>query len=490
MPKALHDSLKRQADKKGLKGKRRDAYIYGTLQKYEKKHGKKKADWNQRLRALMSRRDPDGISRQPVDKQADEQEGQSGLSLPLLAALGIPLATGAYGGTKGYFNAPEGYGIEGATRGASRGFGGGAGAVGGAALGGAGAGGLADYLTRSADPNVRQMAVLASMLAGGAGGGLLGHRLGKGIAKGRMGAAPWAYDEEKQSGDMPTAQPMPMPGGGADKPKPAPKPLKPTPKPTPKPEQGGMLSGLKGFGQDIWSRISALPWWGKALLAASPVAAYGLYRGLSGRNRDEDEKKYGVDGARRIRETERAAAVKVASDFFDALADRMPLNKQAAIRLQQSLLARGFLLDRAVDTAYPEKTADDRRRLVSSLCQAIHKFACLRAAQIKQGIATRMPSPTGANPAADEISNIPGINTGFGRPNPFANLPAVAKPPAPAPAPVGGSAAGSIGRPAVGAAGAASTATPAPAPPAGKKMTPLPATGGPLGGAAAGNATA
>lgn len=37
MPKAAHDALVREANKKGLKGKRRRAYIYGTLQKIEKK---------------------------------------------------------------------------------------------------------------------------------------------------------------------------------------------------------------------------------------------------------------------------------------------------------------------------------------------------------------------------------------------------------------------------------------------------------------------
>jgi len=38
MPKALHDKLKRQARKKGFKGKRADRYIYGTLAKI-KAHG-------------------------------------------------------------------------------------------------------------------------------------------------------------------------------------------------------------------------------------------------------------------------------------------------------------------------------------------------------------------------------------------------------------------------------------------------------------------
>jgi len=33
MPKKLHRKLEKQARKKRLKGKRRDAYIYGTMQK-------------------------------------------------------------------------------------------------------------------------------------------------------------------------------------------------------------------------------------------------------------------------------------------------------------------------------------------------------------------------------------------------------------------------------------------------------------------------
>ena len=37
MPKALHDRLARQASKKGLSGKRADAYVYGTMGKIEKK---------------------------------------------------------------------------------------------------------------------------------------------------------------------------------------------------------------------------------------------------------------------------------------------------------------------------------------------------------------------------------------------------------------------------------------------------------------------
>ena len=37
MPKALHRKLKRQAEKKGLKGKRKKRYIFGTMQKIEKR---------------------------------------------------------------------------------------------------------------------------------------------------------------------------------------------------------------------------------------------------------------------------------------------------------------------------------------------------------------------------------------------------------------------------------------------------------------------
>jgi len=32
MPKALERRLKKQAKKKGLKGERKDAYVYGTMQ--------------------------------------------------------------------------------------------------------------------------------------------------------------------------------------------------------------------------------------------------------------------------------------------------------------------------------------------------------------------------------------------------------------------------------------------------------------------------
>lgn len=38
MPKALHDKLAREARHKGYKGKRANAYIYGTLTKIKKRH--------------------------------------------------------------------------------------------------------------------------------------------------------------------------------------------------------------------------------------------------------------------------------------------------------------------------------------------------------------------------------------------------------------------------------------------------------------------
>jgi hypothetical protein len=43
MPEWLHKQLAQAAAKKGLKGERKNAYIYGTLQKYEEAHGRKKA---------------------------------------------------------------------------------------------------------------------------------------------------------------------------------------------------------------------------------------------------------------------------------------------------------------------------------------------------------------------------------------------------------------------------------------------------------------
>lgn len=37
MPKEMHERLERQARKKGLKGERKDAYVYSTLRKVERK---------------------------------------------------------------------------------------------------------------------------------------------------------------------------------------------------------------------------------------------------------------------------------------------------------------------------------------------------------------------------------------------------------------------------------------------------------------------
>lgn len=42
MPKKIHDKLAREAAKKHLTGKRKNAYIFGTLNRIEHKKGKKK----------------------------------------------------------------------------------------------------------------------------------------------------------------------------------------------------------------------------------------------------------------------------------------------------------------------------------------------------------------------------------------------------------------------------------------------------------------
>lgn len=42
MPKAEHEKLERLAKKKGLSGERKDAYVYGTLNKIEKARKKKR----------------------------------------------------------------------------------------------------------------------------------------------------------------------------------------------------------------------------------------------------------------------------------------------------------------------------------------------------------------------------------------------------------------------------------------------------------------
>ncbi len=42
MPKALHDKLVRQANKQGLKGERKNAYVFGTLARIMKGKQKEK----------------------------------------------------------------------------------------------------------------------------------------------------------------------------------------------------------------------------------------------------------------------------------------------------------------------------------------------------------------------------------------------------------------------------------------------------------------
>ena len=42
MPKKLHEELEKEARKKGLTGKKKDAYVYGTLNKIEKEKKRKK----------------------------------------------------------------------------------------------------------------------------------------------------------------------------------------------------------------------------------------------------------------------------------------------------------------------------------------------------------------------------------------------------------------------------------------------------------------
>lgn len=37
MPKKLEQDLRRQAEKKGLKGDRKDAYVYGTMRQIEER---------------------------------------------------------------------------------------------------------------------------------------------------------------------------------------------------------------------------------------------------------------------------------------------------------------------------------------------------------------------------------------------------------------------------------------------------------------------
>lgn len=45
MPKKVERKLARQASKKGLKGERKDAYVYGTMNKLGMLHKKEKKDF-------------------------------------------------------------------------------------------------------------------------------------------------------------------------------------------------------------------------------------------------------------------------------------------------------------------------------------------------------------------------------------------------------------------------------------------------------------
>lgn len=42
MPKKMHDALAREARKKGLRGAEFNAYVYGTLARYERRKKKRK----------------------------------------------------------------------------------------------------------------------------------------------------------------------------------------------------------------------------------------------------------------------------------------------------------------------------------------------------------------------------------------------------------------------------------------------------------------
>jgi hypothetical protein len=45
MPKAMEEALEKEATKKGYKGKRRNAFVYGTLRKTGWKPKREKSGW-------------------------------------------------------------------------------------------------------------------------------------------------------------------------------------------------------------------------------------------------------------------------------------------------------------------------------------------------------------------------------------------------------------------------------------------------------------
>lgn len=140
----------------------------------------------------------------------------------------------------------------------------------------------------------------------------------------------------------------------------------------------------KGMGHAA-GRIKGLPMGGKALLAASPLLAYGLYKLLKGRGDDKVQRaKYGEAGMKRLDELELLVQRKIAIDFFDHQASKLPMDKQAGVRSVAFMLAKGAMLDEAVDLSYPEKQASDCDQLVLTLRKAIDKFATERWEEIKK----------------------------------------------------------------------------------------------------------
>ena len=55
MPKALHDKLAKQANKKGLTGDRKDAYVYGTMRQTGWEPEREKKSKSKRLSKALRR---------------------------------------------------------------------------------------------------------------------------------------------------------------------------------------------------------------------------------------------------------------------------------------------------------------------------------------------------------------------------------------------------------------------------------------------------
>jgi hypothetical protein len=105
------------------------------------------------------------------------------VSLPSQATLdaALPLAAlgayPAYRTAKGFLNAPDGYGVEGAARGALRGTATTGGAIGGGLAGLLAGGTLASQMDLQRNPNLALAALIGSPILGAVGGGYLGNRL-------------------------------------------------------------------------------------------------------------------------------------------------------------------------------------------------------------------------------------------------------------------------------------------------------------------------